>query len=395
MLPMQRAGLFALTMFFPIFGFLWLGAPWFSSQANFELTGHKLFEDARTHFDDLASMSPSPAESAAWLPSEDAAKVVLDNLPPGLPIVLSEIGETWSVKLRERMRALVCYGQIDAGEVGGNSLCSWLGEWLKPETHADGIEVIRERLSIIRSDDDRHLNVSFRAANHHVATTIVDAFGNALEQRHGKAMQAFRRRTIEDIEADLLTLTERQVQPEEPPAKTESELPQRDEDADFELSLKLIHELQRARSELPANDRQQIGKELEAVKAAVREKLSSQQEDGNGSDTANEPVSADPAAAPRRDLMLLGHPDWSLPPVIRRSATTADGLFMTEIAAMALALSAIIGFALSLIWPMLRQQSEPQDQSYASPYANPHWPSMQTTKEPDPEGDGAKLQARA
>lgn len=382
---MQRATLIVLIVFFPIFGFLWFGGPWFNSQAGFELAGATLFEDARARFPDLNAMSAPPAESARWLKSRGSAKIVLSSLSHRHKAVLTEIGETWSVKLRERTRALTCREQLESWRISGKTMCSWLGEWLQPKTYADGIEILQERLSIHRSGDGQHLTVTFRAADQDIATTIVDAFGKTLEQRHAAAMQDLRRRVVEGIEAEFVKLTRPKAELEAPLTKTESKAQNWDEETDSELLLKLTAALQRARNELGVNDRQQIGRELEALKTVVREQLLSQPADRKLSDTAIKPIEADRTAIPHSSLILLSHPEWSKPSVIRLSETVATGFSISEIMTIAFVLSIMLGAVLSRTWLILHRRSKQQQHDfYASPFANPHWPNMQLKKETEP-----------
>lgn len=381
MLYMKRTTLTALVVFFPISGFVWLGAPWSTSKAEFELTETTLLSETHALFSDLNSARASTADSTAWLESGEAAQVVLDSLPHNRAASLAEFGETWSVKLRERMRALVCYQPLEAWRIRDRSVCSWLGEWLMPQTHTDQLEIIEERLSIHQFGDGRRIEISFRAADPDVATTFVDAFGEALLERHAAARRDLRSRIVETIETEIAGLTQREVALEALPSENKSITKNGKEDLDFALSVKFAAALTRARNELPVKDRHQLDGDLEAVKAAVRDQLLSPTVDRKALSLEAKGIGDGSATDPTSSVMLLGHPDWSKLPVIRLSETVTNGFPPLTIAVIAFTLSLVIGTASNAIWPRLRHRSDQRHNFYASPYANPHWPNMRVLEQ--------------
>lgn len=379
---MQRATLTALVAFFPICGLLWLGAPWSNSKADFEVTGTTLLGETRARFPNFNSVQASTVDSASWLESEEAAQAALDDLPLNRALALAEIGDTWSVKLRERMRALACYQPLRAWRIRERSVCSWIEEWLKPKTLIDQLEIIEERLSIHRSDDGLRIEISFRAADPDLATMMVDAFSDALLQHHTLAMRDLQSRIVEYIEAEITEVANGDVAPQ--PLPSESKNGHVNEDMDVALLRKFTDALANARHELPPNDRRQLDGDLEAVKAVARKQRLSWATDRRASSPTTKLTGNGAAAVPTNSLILLEHPDWSKPPVTRASETTTDGFSLPKIAMIASILSLLTGLALMTLWTFMRYQSDRQHEDYASPYANPHWPNMRVMEQAEP-----------
>lgn len=381
MLYIRRITLTAMVVFVPISGLLWFCAPWSSSQAKFELSGTILLSEIRERFSEVDSMQVTSVDSTAWLKSKEAAETVIGSLPYHRAAVLVEIGETWSVKFRERTRALACAQSLDGWRVDGKSLCVWHDDWLKPETHADQLEVIDERLAVHQSADGQHIEISFRAADPDVATSIVNAFGNRLVERHNAARQGTRRWLVERTEAQFAR-REAMLQSslhENRQVKEDSE-----DNSDFGLLRKLSVALTHARAELPAEDRHQLDSELEVVKVAVRDQLLGQTVDHTPDVVTTKRTNQTSAESVTDLLALLGHAEWSDRAIVKRSATT-DGFSLSRTAMIALILSLMAGIASSAIWPLLRRRSDQRYSFYASPYANPHWPNMRVLEQTEPE----------
>ncbi|MGI9419490.1 MAG: hypothetical protein ACR2RA_16810 [Geminicoccaceae bacterium] len=381
MLYIQRITLTAMVAFIPISGLLWFGAPWSSSRAEFEITGTALLGEIRARFSDIDSVQASSVDSTAWLRSEEAAQSVIGSLQYHRIAMFGETGKTWGVKLRERMRVLACAQFLDGWRIDGRSLCAWHDDWLTPETQADRLEIIDERLAIHQSADGRDIEISFRAANPDVAASIVDAFGDRLVERHETARQDMRRWLVERTEAEF---ARREAMLEASLSESSRVTEDDEEISEFGLLRKLSVALTRARTELPAEDRHQLDRELEVVKAAVRDQLLGQAADHTPDVTTTKRTDQASAASAAELLALLGHAEWSGPAIIRRSATT-DGFSLSRTAVIALILSLMTGIASSAIWPLLRRQSDQRYSFYASPYANPHWPNMRLLEQAEPE----------
>ncbi len=381
MLYIQRVTLTAVVMFVPIFGLLWFGMPWASSQAKFELSGTILLSEIRARFSDVSSEQVLSVDSAAWLKSKEVAEAVIGSLPQHRAAVLVETGKTWSVKFRERTRVLACAQSLERWRIDGRSLCAWHDDWLKPETQADQLKIIDERLAVHQSVDGQQIEISFRAADPDVAASIVDAFGDRLMERHITARQDMRRWLVESTEAQF---ARREAMLESSLSESRQVTEDNEEVADFGLLQKLSVALTRARAELPAEDRHQLDREFEVVKVALRHQLLGQAADRTLDVTTTERTDQASADSATDLLALLGHPEWSDQAIVRRSATT-DGFSLSSTAVIAIILSLMTGIVSSAIWPLLRRRSDRRYSFYASPYANPHWPNMQVLEQAEPE----------
>ena len=381
MLYIQRITLTAMVAFIPISGLLWFGAPWSTSRANFEITGTALLSEIRARFSDIDSLQTSSVDSTTWLRSEEAAQSVIGGLPHHRIAMLMETGEAWGVKLRERTRVLACAQLLDGWRIDGRSVCAWHDDWLKPETPAGRLEIFDERLAIHQSADGRHIEISFRAANPPVAASIVDAFADRLVERHDTARQNMRRWLVERTEAEF---ARREAMLEASLSESRRVTEDEEENSEFGLLGKLTAALTRARAELPAKDRQQLDREMDAVEVAVRDQLLSKPADRKPDVTAATPTDQASVESATGLLTLLGHAEWSDPAIIRRSATT-DGFSLSRTAVIALILSLMTGIVSSAIWPFLRRRADQQYSFHASPYANPHWPNMRVLEQAEPE----------
>lgn len=384
MLSIRQAALIALIFFLPVFALIWFCAPWATSRASFEVSDMRALDGI------LAEALGESGRPTAWLidetylHSDGAAKAVLKRYTQRHASVLTEIGEAWDVRLRERVRSLVCLEQLEPWRYRDKTACKWLKDWMKTSVDVARLDVIGERLSITRSDDGLRIDVAFRAADPYLAKTVVDAYGEGLLEHYGEAGRELRREVIGGIEAEFKAMADRMSAREEQVKRLDAANNINGE-PDLDLLARFSDALRRARDELPSDERQRLAGEIDAINDVARNELlgrmAGQMSDtdlidaGGGQDESSE-------MAPNL-LSLLSHPEWTRPPITQLSSTTTDSLSTPTIAVLALFVSLAVGAMFSFIRSIFERRSQRQDNFYASPYANPHWPNMRVVNEAD------------
>lgn len=381
MFSIRRTVKIALFIFMPVFGGGWLCAPWSTSRASFEISDMYVHKDLLPDALEAYGSPSSLPETDAWLQSDNAAKIVLQGYTRRHTTVLTEVGDAWDIKLRERARSLACLDELDAWRIRGRTTCSWLNDWIKNKTDVDRLDVIDDRLSITRSDGDARIGISFRAADRDLAIAVVDAYGEALLEHYREVQEDLRHQVVEAIETEFEAVTTR-VQAREQQLRRQDPAVGENDDTDLDLLAKFFSALRLAREELPAD--QSLSRELNAVNNVARNELLGKMA-GRISDSAgfnlNEGFDAEPSEIAPSVLSLLNHPVWSNPLIVQLSETRTSGLSTKLIAGLALCLSLFLGALLSLLWSVFERRGRQQDAFYASPYANPHWPIMRVANE--------------
>jgi len=384
MLSIRHIVLIALLLFLPIFALIWFSAPWSTSRASFEVRDMGVLNG---RLPDVMADTGTPTSQLmdhSYLSPDVAAKAVHESYTRRHAAVFKDLGVTWDVKLRERMRSLVCRDQLEPWRYRGKTACSWLNDLLEPNLGIDQLDVVEERLSIIRTDGDRRIDVAFRAADPHLAEALVEAYGEGLLEHYAKASIDLKRRVIDAIEAEFNAMAEG-VSDRNESVQAGVGIGRGSVAPDLDLLARFSDALRRARDELPSDERQRLAGEINAIDDVARNELLGRMA---GQMSEAEQIGAARAQGNRSEtasslLSLLSHPEWSKPPITQLSATTTDTLSTPTMVVLALFLALAAGALSSLFWSTIERRSQRQDNFYASPYANPHWPNMRVANEAD------------
>lgn len=408
---------------FLITGLIKLSAPWAIATAEFALQDDTLIEEAKTLYPNLDLDSGALTANTERLRSEEAIQSVFEQLPPGHVRMLVESGDTWIVRTKERLRGWACAGDIIQWSIKGRDLCSWLDGNDEPKATVKQLDIVRERLSLARSEDGQLHSIGFRSAHRDLSLAIVTAFGDLLIAKQEEAKLTLRRKINDWIEAERTTIPQRPQ--EEVKRRNEKENDVGDSQAEIRLFRKVAKAMETADDDLsrletlrrneaiqtestapgigtdPSFDKAIDRKiaETEQDRIALNQELARmttafKNEEWQGyrdllpapppPEQAAQSAQGAYAALTKSEYSFLIHPEWAKPAAVLRRPASASGLTTLMAAAIATLLALSISALLALLEAAFHNRfKQPVDVAEASLYANPHWPSVRPPQQSD------------